>query len=235
MFRAVFFVLTLLALAYALNGCVTVHVDPPAPAPQATPAPKADEKPPESLTVKLSWEEGHPERAEWSKSVVSSIEASSLMQAKPLDMEKFCPTYPKLTAKQKPWVWAELISAMAFYESAWKPTAAMVETGLSLDAVTGKQIRSEGLLQLSYQDALYYKCGFVWLKDKHLSPTDPMKTIFQPKVNLACGVKILARQIERRNLVVVPSSPYWSVIYEGKNSRVAEIKKRVQASPLCKG
>ena len=52
----------------------------------------------------------------------------------------------------------------------------MVETTMGADSVTGKQVASEGLLQLSYQDIPNYgallkypACKIDWQKDKALT------------------------------------------------------------------
>jgi hypothetical protein len=70
----------------------------------------------------------------------------------------------------------------------------MIETTMGTDPVTGKQVASEGLLQLSYQDVPNYGsvlkyplCKIQWSKDKSLSVTDPKKTILDPYINLECA------------------------------------------------
>jgi hypothetical protein len=50
-------------------------------------------------------------------------------------------------------------------------------------------VRSEGLLQLTYEDQTRYGCDFDWDVDKTLKADDPAKTILQPKNNLECGVR----------------------------------------------
>ena len=51
--------------------------------------------------------------------------------------------------------------------------------------------RSEGLLQLSYQDEKRYGCDFDWEKDKSLKPNDPEQNDTSARNNLECGIKIL--------------------------------------------
>ena len=132
-------------------------------------------------------------------------------------------------------MWAELISAVAFHESGWKPTSRMKEPGLGTDPVTGQTVWSEGLLQLSYQDTEWARfCRFDWNRDKDLAPNDPAKTILDPALNLDCGVRILAGQIHRTHFVVLASGVYWSVLKEGGNhTKVAEIAAMTKKLPFC--
>lgn len=106
---------------------------------------------------------------------------------------------------------------------------------MGTDAVTGAQVYSEGLLQMSYQDTQWYTfCEFDWSKDRNLSATDPRKTIFDPKKNLACGLRVLANQIAKKGLIAVTSGTYWAVITPGnKYNKLAEIRALVAKSPGC--
>ena len=103
------------------------------------------------------------------------------------------------------------------------------------DPVTGQQVHSEGLLQLSYQDGRSWDfCKFDWGKDQHLSPTDPRKSIFDPYINLTCGLGILSRQIRRHGRIVLGKGAYWAVIKStNKRNRIAEIRQIVQGLPFC--
>lgn len=186
---------------------------------------------------KISWEVT-PSRKAWSDFAKKEVEKSMPSLEKATDILDFCPTYSFLPESKRPWFWVELISAMAKFESGWNPTSRMVEPSSafpSVDPITGQPVASEGLLQLSYQDKRWMpSCRFDWSKDKLLGPRDPKKTILNPEINLECGIKILARQIERRGLIVVGSSPYWSVIYSGKYSKLPEIKAMVGSMELCR-
>ena len=63
------------------------------------------------------------------------------------------------------------------------------------DEVSGREGRTSGLLQLTYEDQKRYGCDFDWERDKTLKANDPERTILQPKNNLEYGVKILEKQI----------------------------------------
>lgn len=194
------------------------------------------EKPIESSELKLSWE-SKPERSAWSSALFVAIknEFGQLEQAK--DVSTFCPKFSTLNVQDQQIAYAELIVAMAFYESGWNKTSRYNEKTMGIDPITKKPVYSEGLLQLSYQDVQWAKyCEFDWSKDKNLNETDPNKTIFDPSKNLTCGVKILANQIKKHGEIFISKGVYWAVIKEGgRYEKIAEIKNKVlTAFPKCK-
>lgn len=175
--------------------------------------------------VSLSWEKTDSRRAEWSKFVFETIERlfdSSFYLC--TDMNIFRSDYNSLSRHQKINVWGELISAISYYESGWNPTSRMVETTMSIDAITGNQVASEGLLQLSYQDKNSYKnkveteCKFNWQVDRPLflnNPNNPSITILNPFYNLEFGIEILAYQIRTHKKILLTKNVYWAVIKQG--------------------
>ena len=105
---------------------------------------------------------------------------------------------------------------------------------------------SEGLLQLSYQDALYTDplklCRFDWAKDKLLSPTDHAKTIFDPRTNLECGVSIMSLQLVKTGTVLTgEGSPrakayYWSTLNnKAGNSGYESFQAQMKNAPAFCG
>jgi hypothetical protein len=234
-------VLSTWALTNCTRGITVEKIEVPASAPTvSTPAPTA--VPAIEFGV-LSWEKSHPERKAWSDFVFSLIEVdlfSAFDGAK--DATRVCPKYAALTKGQKIYVWSELISAVSYFESGWSPTSRMVETTMGTDPVTGKQVASEGLLQLSYQDVPNYgvllkypACKIDWQKDKALAISDPKKTIFDPAINLECGLRILANQIQKKGNVILSSGVYWSVLKDGgKYSKVDSIISMIQKTNLCR-
>lgn len=182
----------------------------------------------------LSWEKTDNRRAEWSKYVFETVERlfdSSFSQC--TDMTIFRSDYNTLSRQQKINVWGELISAICYYESGWNPTSRMVETTMDKDPVTGNQVASEGLLQLSYQDERSYKnkvtvpCKFNWSLDKPLflnNPKNPNITILNPYYNLEFGIEILAYQIREYKKIVLTKNVYWAVIKQnGKYEKINKI------------
>jgi hypothetical protein len=232
----IFVLLACWSLTNCKRGLEHEKVEPPAPPPGiSAPTPKVE-------YASLSWEKSHPERRPWSSDVFLLIgEELFLDFDSAKDAKRVCPKYESLQRQQKISMWAELISAIAYYESGWNPASRMVETTMGTDPVTGKQVASEGLLQLSYQDVPNYKsilkypaCKIDWQKDKGLSLTDPKKTILDPAINLECGLRILANQIRKKGYVILSSGVYWAVLKDGgKYSKVDSIIRMVRKIGFC--
>lgn len=185
----------------------------------------------------LLWESARPGSAEWSDFVFDLVGGELAPKLLPGsdDVETFCPRYRSMTNARRVNFWGMLVSAMVKYESGFNPALRYKESTMGTDAVTGAQVYSEGLLQMSYQDTQWYTfCEFDWSKDRNLSATDPRKTIFDPKKNLACGLRVLANQIAKKGLIAVTSGTYWAVITPGnKYNKLAEIRALVAKSPGC--
>jgi hypothetical protein len=94
-------------------------------------------------------------------------------------------------------------------------------------------VRSEGLLQLTYEDADRYGCDFDWDDDKQLAEHDPDKTILQPKNNLQCGVKILTNQLIDKRKPLVTRSSYWSTLRPGFPGYSTFVKQMANTPPAC--
>jgi peptidoglycan hydrolase-like protein with peptidoglycan-binding domain len=179
----------------------------------------------------LSWESASDTNKIWSDYTFQIIEGLFADFDKCQDIIRIRPDYQSLTKIQKINVWGELISAIAKPESSWNPTSWMFEAQ-GIDVVTGQQVRSEGLLQLSYQDKKNYKelpCRFDWNADKNLPEKDIRKTIMNPKINLEFGINILAKQIRRTGKVILINGVYWAVIKEnGKYQKIDQITLMVR-------
>lgn len=225
------------AVVWSFSGCTKEKVaeDSPKSPPSVTIPEKVE-------FAALSWEKNHLEKKAWSTFVFELISAELfevLDSAK--DAKRICPKYENLAKDQRVLIWGELISAMAYFESGWSPTSRMTETTMGTDPVTGKQVVSEGLLQLSYQDVPNYGsvlkyplCKIEWAKDKSLSVIDPKKTILDPYINLECGLRILANQVRKKGAVILSSGVYWSVLKDGgKYSKVDSIIAMVAKTGLC--
>lgn len=175
----------------------------------------------------LSWENNYPTRKEWSKIIYSEVEGRFESFDKASDMSLFCPKYKSLDKDKKIAAISQMIVGVAYHESGWKATSWMTESTMGKDCITGVQIKSEGLLQLSYCDMTWAKhCKFDWAKDKSLDQNDSKKTIFDPYLNLSCGIGILANQIDKYGKIVMAKNIYWAVLKDpsvGKYSKVNQI------------
>lgn len=189
-----------------------------------------EEKEQAPSAIKLSWE-STPSRSAWSKTLMEIInqEWGRIEQAS--DMNIFCPKYYGLSEETKKIAFAEVIVWTSFYESTWNQIAWMTESSMGIDAITKRQVRSEGLMQMSYQDTQWAKyCEFDWSLDKYLDENDYKKTIFDPHKNLKCAVQVMSRQIARTKKIVLPRGHYWAVLRDptlGRYSKVYEISSRV--------
>lgn len=154
----------------------------------------------------------------WDKIIEEALPASMLSSQVPRDVRRFCPRFYTMGNADKRAFWAYFFQAMAGAEASLDPTTRVRHTEPEVavkDEVTGRLIRSQGLLQLTYEDQKRYGCDFDWDVDKRLRPDDPAKTILQPKNNLECGVKILAKQIIDMHKPLFSRSGYWSTLHAG--------------------
>lgn len=109
--------------------------------------------------------------------------------------------------------WKAVFKALAYAESALNPYTRYIEPpSLGKDAVTKRQNTSEGLLQLSYQDALYHGCEFDWNVDKNKADNDKSKTIFNTEKNIKCGMKIMDKLVSKKGNYIFDSGNYWAVL-----------------------
>jgi hypothetical protein len=162
----------------------------------------------------FTWD-NNPDRRAWSDALVAAIR----QHRAPLDradVESFCPGYATATPDQQERFWVELVIAMTWYESSWRPDAVYHEPPpLSVDSI--------GLLQLSYEDQRYYPLGV-------LDPRTPARSLKNPIVNLKCGVLILAHWTNKHAVVAhsegrshTGGARYWSVLR--KRRKYKEIRR----------
>jgi hypothetical protein len=126
---------------------------------------------------------------------------------------------------------------LAGAEAGLKPTTDVRHTEPEVakqDTVTGRMVRSEGLLQLTYMDAKRYGCAFDWEADKVLTEKDPAKTILQPKNNLDCGLKILENQLITQKRPLLSQSSYWSTLQPGRPSYRVFAKQMTNVPTSCR-
>lgn len=173
--------------------------------------------------IVLSWESTnapHPERKPWSDKMTDLVEKNIETFDLAKDITLFCPKYAGLTKRQKINGVSEFLVAMTYFESSYNPESKSVDVGTA----DNKDTWSVGLFQLSVVDQPNYKLNFGYKFD------DLMKA--EPNITLA--IAIMTRQINKRGLIVVPSSPYWAVIYRGKYDKIDSIIERLKTrAPFC--
>lgn len=232
------FVISAAVLGLVLNltsGCgkrEEVHADPaPAKAPALKPAPAT---PILTKRVELGGETWDPA---WDKIVELALPPEMLSHEVPHDVRRFCPRFYQLDEADKRAFWAYFFQALAGAEAGLDPTTRVRHTDPEVavvDKVSHRMVRSEGLLQLTYEDQKRYGCDFDWEHDKQMKPDDPDKTILQPKNNLECGVKILDNQIIDQHKRLLSSTSYWSTLRPGTVSYRVFAKQMTNVPIACK-
>jgi hypothetical protein len=148
----------------------------------------------------------------------------------------FCPRFDAIGEADKRAFWAYFFQALAGAEGGLKPTAHVRHSEPAMevkDQVTGAQGRTEGLLQLAYEDEKRYGCDFDWEADRRLKAGDPARTILQPKNNLECGIKILDQQIIAQHKPLLSRSGYWSTLRPGTASYRMFAKQMANVPTAC--
>lgn len=148
----------------------------------------------------LSWEKNHPERRAWSEAAFHYLSGSLDALDMARDTSRLHPQYSHLTREQRIALWAELISATAYYESGWNPRDVYHEPpSLGVDSI--------GLMQVSVEDQSAET-------EFHYTAED----LKVPEKNLRLSVAIFDRQVRHRGLIFLPHSGggcYWSTLCPG--------------------
>jgi len=172
----------------------------------------------------------------WDQIVEQAIPAEMLSSQVPHDVKRFCPRFYTMSDTDKRVFWAYFFQALAGAEAGLNPTTRVRHTEPEVavtDKVSHRAVRSEGLLQLTYEDQKRYDCDFDWDKDRELKSDDPAKTILQPKNNLQCGVKILDNQIINQRKSLVSRKSYWSTLQPGTVSYRVFAKEMINPPAAC--
>lgn len=201
---------------------------PPEPVIKPAPATPIDAK-----KLELGGDTWDPQ---WDAIVEKALPPAMLSQEVPRDVRRFCPRFYGMSEVDKRAFWAYFFQALAGAEAGLKPDTRVRHTEPAVavrDQVTGRLVRSEGLLQLTYEDQQRYGCDFNWEADRSLPPKDPEKTILQPKNNLECGVKILNNQIIDQHKPLFSRTGYWSTLQPGTISFRVFVKQMTNPPLAC--
>lgn len=140
-----------------------------------------------SLLPAMRWDH-RPEADKWTVATLAALrrEGAVLESTVPSDIAAFCPAYAKAPAADRRAFWAGFISAVAKHESTWNPLA---------KGGGGKWI---GLMQIAPQTAQANGCE-----------ASSGKSLTDGSANLACAVKIAAKQVGRDGAIVSDASGDW--------------------------
>jgi hypothetical protein len=173
---------------------------------------------------------------QWDRFIERSLPPAMLSTRVPRDVRHFCPRFYQLSDVDKRTFWAYFFQALAGAEAGLDPSTNVRHTEpevAKVDSVSHQMVRSEGLLQLTYEDRRRYGCDFDWNKDKNLSTKNPAKTILRPENNLKCGIKILVSQIIVHHKPLLSPSGYWSTLHPGTPDYLVFSKQMTNPPAAC--
>lgn len=208
----------------ALLGCKEIDIKPdPVPSIIITPSPTP--KPSETPSSSVKQWENYKWYPEYEQVLLDWYPKMKLEK-----MSAYCPKWESLSNKKE--VWVKLWKSTIMCESGYNLYSTYQEN-MGNDSVTGSVVFSEGLLQLSYQDAESYQTSeckkFDWSKDKGKNIHDKTKTIFDPILNLSCGMSIAKKHFEWGSKRPFPLQDYWAC-HRSTTSGPSEFKK---LAPEC--
>jgi hypothetical protein len=203
----------------------------PPPGPELKPAPStpiAEEK------AKLGDDETW--RPEWDATIEKALPEDLLESKMGRRVQQFCPRFRSMGEPDRRAFWAYFFQALSGAEAGLKPTSDVrhIEPQVAVtDPVSHRMVRSEGLLQLTYEDSKRYGCAFDWNADRHLPEHDPNKTILQPENNLICGVNILENQLVVQKEPLIATGSYWSTLRPGRPGYKVFLKQMANVPSAC--
>jgi hypothetical protein len=215
-------------MAFGCSGTRLAQQVPQAQVEPAPPTPIAEKK--DELGVP-SWDPA------WDATIEQSLPPEMLSNSEARAVKPFCPQFQEMSEADRKVFWAYVFQALAGAEAGLKPTTDVRHTEPEVavkDSVTNRMVRSEGLLQLTYEDSDRYGCDFDWDKDKQLPEKDPQKTILQPENNLKCGIRIMSNQLIDKHKPLATGSSYWSTLRPGTVSYRVFVKQMTNVPSACR-
>jgi len=173
---------------------------------------------------------------EWDATIENDLPDDLLAPQMSHDVKPFCPRFSSMKDVDRRQFWAYFFQALSGAEAGLKATSNVRHTEPQVavvDGVSHRMVRSEGLLQLTYEDAKRYGCDFDWDADKHLPEHDPAKTILQPENNLLCGVNILENQLVVQKRPLLTKSSYWSTLRPGWPGNHVFVEQMANVPSAC--
>jgi hypothetical protein len=194
----------------------------------APPTPIAEQK--DTLKENDNW------NPQWDVLIEENLPAEMLSPGIGKAVGAYCPHFSSLPDVDKRAFWAYLFQALSGAEAGLIPTTNVRHTDPAVavvDGVSHRMVRSEGLLQLTYEDSERYGCDFDWNHDKPLPAHDTGKTILQPRNNLLCGIRIMKNQLVDLHEPLLTSKSYWSTLRPGTQSYRVFAKQMANAPAAC--
>jgi hypothetical protein len=152
------------------------------------------------------------------------------------NVRQFCPRFSAMSEADKRAFWAYFFQALAGAEGGLKANVVARHSQPEMqvkDSVAGTRGRTQGLLQLTYEDQKRYGCDFDFDADRHLPVKDPERTILRPKNNLECGVHILEQELFNQHKSLLSRTQYWSTLQPGTLSYRVFAKQMTNVPTAC--
>lgn len=172
-----------------------------------------------------AWD-ARPDGRAWTLTAHQAIDslAPQLLAVIPSDIDAFCPGYRATNAAGRRAFFVSLLAELSRYESNFDPSVRYTET---FSDNSGRRVISRGLLQLSQESANGYGCNITNAEQLH-----------DPTTNITCGVRILARWVERDGVVAGyeagawrGASRYWSPFRD--RNKLVDLQAALNAQPFC--
>ena len=225
-----------LLIAVAVSGCGRQQPQTKQAAAPAPKAPPMKPAPPTPIDVKRAELGGPMWDPEWDKIVELAIPRDLLTPRIGREVHRFCPRFTVMSEADKRAFWAYFFQALAGAEGGLKTTAVAHHAQPEMqvrDSVAGTTGRTQGLLQLTYEDQKRYGCDFDFDADRHLPVKDPDRTILRPRNNLQCGVRILEQELVDQKKPLLGHNQYWSTLRPGTVSYRVFAKQMINVPAAC--
>ncbi len=138
-----------------------------------------------------------------------------LAEVVPADIDRWCPAYEDAGPIQRRAFWVGMMSALAKYESTWRPTA------------VGGGNRWFGLLQIYPDTARRYGCR-----------ARTGAALMNPAANLSCAIRIMAVTVPRDNAVAVHDGRWRGVAADWgpmtSRAKIAEMANWTRQQDYCR-
>lgn len=163
----------------------------------------------------MRWDH-RPEAAHWTRDTLVALQEHGAVLAtlEPVDVAEWCPAYPEQTQAARRAFWAGLLSAIAWHESRHQPE------------VAGGGGRWIGLMQIAPPTAQGSDCR-----------AQSAGALKDGSANLACAVRIAARQVGRDNEIMGGPGRWrgvardWAPFRDG--AKVADMRGWVSGQRYC--
>ena len=164
----------------------------------------------------MAWDH-RPEAPDWTRAGLRAVAShgQNLVSTVPQDIRKYCPGYVRASEQERAAFWVGLLSALAKYESTWRPEA------------VGGRSQWYGLVQIDPRTAQGYGCR-----------AQSGRALTDGSLNISCAVRIADYQVGRDEFVVGNGNGWRGMARDWAPFRVAEKREWIadwtSAQPYCR-